>query len=80
MFKLLIECTKDIDSLSINFSDGTSVITESKQEIKNTRNDNIEIYDECKSAKSKESIKALDVPDVKDRPPKIDDTLNNLVI
>lgn len=29
MFKLLIECTKDIESLSINFSDGTSVVTES---------------------------------------------------
>lgn len=30
MFKLVIECSKDIDNLSINFSDGTSVITESK--------------------------------------------------
>ena len=27
MFKLLIECSKDIDTLSINFSDGTSVVT-----------------------------------------------------
>lgn len=25
-FRLLIECTKDIDELSINFSDGTSTI------------------------------------------------------
>lgn len=31
MFKLLIECSKDIDTLSINFSDGTSVITESSK-------------------------------------------------
>lgn len=31
MFKLVIECSKDIDNLSINFSDGTSVVTESKQ-------------------------------------------------
>ena len=30
MFKLVIECSKDIDNLSINFSDGTSVVTESK--------------------------------------------------
>jgi len=29
-FKLLIECTKDIDELSINFTDGTSVVKESK--------------------------------------------------
>lgn len=28
-FKLLIECSKDIDKLSIDFSDGTSVIQES---------------------------------------------------
>jgi hypothetical protein len=26
-FKLLIECSKDIDTLHINFSDGTSVVT-----------------------------------------------------
>jgi len=28
-FRLLIECSKDIDSLKINFSDGTSVINQS---------------------------------------------------
>lgn len=27
MFKLHIECTKDIDELHINFSDGSSVVT-----------------------------------------------------
>ena len=27
MFKLLIECSKDIQFLQINFSDGTSVVT-----------------------------------------------------
>lgn len=26
MFKLLIECTKDISEISINFTDGTSVV------------------------------------------------------
>lgn len=36
MFKLLIECSKDIDTLSINFSDGTSVVT-SKDVTKNTK-------------------------------------------
>ena len=30
MFELHITCSKDIDNLSINFSDGTSVVTESK--------------------------------------------------
>ena len=30
MFELRITCSKDIDNLSINFSDGTSVVTESK--------------------------------------------------
>lgn len=34
MFKLLIECSKDIDTLSINFSDGTTVVTESSKEQK----------------------------------------------
>lgn len=34
-FELHITCSKDIDNLSINFSDGTSVVTESKpKEIK----------------------------------------------
>jgi hypothetical protein len=30
MFKLNIECTKDINELHINFADGTSVISSSK--------------------------------------------------
>jgi hypothetical protein len=30
-FELHITCSKDIDKLSIDFSDGTSVITESKK-------------------------------------------------
>lgn len=34
MFELHITCSKDIDNLAINFSDGTSVITESSKEIK----------------------------------------------
>lgn len=31
MFKLLIECTKDIEKLHIDFSDGTSVIQEKSE-------------------------------------------------
>lgn len=30
MFKLLIECTKDISEISINFADGTSVVKSSE--------------------------------------------------
>ena len=30
MFELHITCSKNIDTLAINFSDGTSVVTESK--------------------------------------------------
>ena len=33
-FKLVIECSKDIDKLHIDFTDGTSVVTESKVEEK----------------------------------------------
>lgn len=31
MFKLLIECTKDISEISINFADGTSVVKSSEK-------------------------------------------------
>lgn len=34
MFKLRISCTKDFDSLSINFKDGTSFVQESHKESK----------------------------------------------
>lgn len=33
-FRLLIECTKDIDELHINFSDGTSTVVESPRDEK----------------------------------------------
>jgi len=47
MFKLLIECSKDLESLNINFTDGTSIIKEcisatsnikSTKDTKNTSN------------------------------------------
>ena len=34
MFRLNIECSRDIDELHINFSDGTSVITTKPEKIK----------------------------------------------
>ncbi len=47
-FKLLIECSKDIQFLQINFSDGTSVVTskDSKEEkVEKTQKENREIKD-----------------------------------
>ncbi len=45
MFELHITCSKDIDNLSINFSDGTSVVTESKpketKEVKDSKESKI---------------------------------------
>ncbi len=53
MFKLLIECSKDISELHINFTDGTSVVTEApkkeipekidkKPKIKETKSENVQ--------------------------------------
>lgn len=59
MFKLLIECSKDIDNLSINFSDGTSVITETNQdkEIKKTQEQKTKIQKESKEVNEVKEIK-----------------------
>lgn len=59
MFKLLIECSKDIDNLSINFSDGTSVITETNQdkEIKNQQEQKTKIQKESKEVNEVKEIK-----------------------
>lgn len=74
MFRLLIECTKDIDTLQINFSDGTSVITEKTEK---SRNDKIKI-DENYENTDEEALEAIKVPDVSDRPIKIDENLNGM--
>lgn len=74
MFRLLIECTKDIDTLQINFSDGTSVITEKTE---NSCNDKIKI-DENYENTNEEALEAIKVPDVSDRPVKIDENLNGM--
>ena len=49
MFKLLIECSKDIDKINIDFSDGTSVMQESEpkpERTKKRKNDISENRDE----------------------------------
>jgi LAS superfamily LD-carboxypeptidase LdcB len=61
MFKLLIECSKDIDTLSINFSDGTSVVT-SKDVTKNTKEPA-----GSTEAKPKEILKSREPKELKER-------------
>lgn len=41
-FKLLIECSKDIDTLHINFSDGTSVVTSNEDKPEKVKDKNKE--------------------------------------
>lgn len=100
MFRLLIECSKDIDKLSIDFSDGTSVITDKSGAVSETpkkkkteverpvekpverpkkSSENVLIPEDfCyNKSESTEVIKPPEIPDL-DRPPKIDDILDDL--
>ena len=92
MFELHITCTKDIDKLSIDFSDGTSIVQESKpkqpkphKESKKCSEehidegillDDLELYNN-KCKNKKEVVKPLELPDI-ERPVNVDDTLQNL--
>lgn len=58
MFKLVIECSKDISNLSIDFTDGTSVVTETKPQEPRESRESKEIKN--KESKSKEPRKPLD--------------------
>lgn len=88
MFKLLIECSKDIDELHINFSDGTSSVIEKPdkktEKVKDT-------YKEIKEPRKKldsyldtdidysisqEIVEKPSIPDI-ERPPKVSDELQN---
>jgi hypothetical protein len=61
MFKLVIECSKDIDNLSINFSDGTSVVTESKpKETKEIKEPKVKEIKEIKKPERKHLDTYLD--------------------
>ena len=80
MFELHITCTKDIDKLKIDFSDGTSVVTEKPKEQKKPKEepndfDNFEAY-----TPKKEVVKPLELPEITERPVKIDNILNNFEI
>ena len=93
MFKLLIECSKDIDTLAINFSDGTSVVTESKlKETKPKEAKEIKEHREIKETRKKLDTyldtedeytiqqEVLQKPIIQDvqRPAKVTDELQNL--
>lgn len=57
MFELHITCSKNIDTLAINFSDGTSVVTESKpkelEKPKETKAKEIKEHREIKEPRKK---------------------------
>jgi len=86
-FRLLIECSKDIDSLKINFSDGTSVVNETtsnqvKSELKNpTKRQNKLEFDEQSNVVHDDAIVALPViADTNDRTVNVAEELQNLDI
>ena len=90
MFELHITCSKDIDTLAINFSDGTSVVTESKP--KETKAKEIKEHREIKEPRKKLDTyldteddytiqqEVLQKPIIQDvqRPAKVTDELQNL--
>ena len=89
MFELHITCSKDIDKLKIDFSDGTSVVTEKKQSKPSKPREPREPREEKQSSDfddfeaytpKKESIKPIELPEIVDRPVKIDNILNNFEI
>ena len=88
-FKLLIECSKDIQFLQINFSDGTSVVT-SKEPEKNRepkepilpkapKRKNLEEYLDTDTDFSINQ-EVIEKPVIQDliKPPKVTDELQNL--
>lgn len=92
MFKLLIECSKDIDELHINFSDGTSTVVEKPDKPKEIKEPKVQKIDTIKEPRKKleqylntdedfttkhEIIEKPIIPDT-NRPPKVSDELQNL--
>lgn len=80
MFKLLIECTKDIDKLSIDFSDGSSVIKEKppNEQVKNKEDLLLDDYDYTQT----QTKQKIDKPIIEEheRPVKVASELQNLDI
>ena len=91
MFELHITCSKDISKLKIDFTDGSCICTEDSKEPKKIR-ETQNTEDSEDSGNSEDSVpdwiipdrpkkvegqKPPEIPDL-DRPPKIDEVLNNL--
>lgn len=70
MFRLLIECTKDIDKLQIDFSDGTSVIQtkpENKEsKVQKTKKDHKNSALDLDSVFGEISQEVIEKPEIKD--------------
>lgn len=81
-FKLLIECSKDIDELHINFSDGTSVVTHSENENRTTHRqpkDEVLDFDEEEIGQQEEVVDRPFIPDKTDEI-SVADEIQNLEI
>lgn len=76
MFELHLTCTKDISKIHIDFSDGTSAVTESvKPENPENR---VPDWDSYRQREHQEIVRPPELPEISDRKPKIDEHLNNL--
>lgn len=75
MFELHITCSKNIDKLKIDFSDGSSVVSETPNRDLNTGFENFE-----KIEKSEPVVKPIELPEITERPVKIDNILNDFEI
>lgn len=75
MFELHITCSKNIDKLKIDFSDGSSVVSETPNRDLNTGFEKFE-----NSEPKKEVVKPIELPEITERPVKIDNILNDFEI
>lgn len=93
MFKLNIECTKDIDFLKINFADGTSSVISSPEKVKQNKPEKHDVPKETKVEKKSDylpvdgdsnymykSNEKVKLPEIKEtnRPIKVASELQNL--
>lgn len=92
MFELHITCTKDIDKIKIDFSDGTTVCTEAnhkkstekdvKKQLKKEQNicynNDVDWSKYDNSDVTSTVIKPIELPDISDRPVKVDPILQEL--
>lgn len=86
MFKLLIECSKDIDEIHINFSDNTSFVKtkdyKEHKESKVVKQRNEQFLDTAEYSNNKIQNTIVEKPVIEEmeRPVKVADELQNLDI